>query len=152
VQRLRQRYFYREKFEASRTLGQLAMSSLNFTFYLLVLFEIKHFLADFPLQREYMLRKQLPGWEFMVPLSVHCSIHAIMTLAIVLSVGAQFWWLAALDFVVHFVMDRIKSGPRYLGRFHDLNRPAFWNCLGFDQMVHHLTSFFIVYQIVSSLA
>lgn len=118
-------------------------------FVLLAAFQVKHFIADFPLQREYMLRKTLAGWRFLAPLTVHCGVHALGTLVITLLVDPSKCWLAALDFVTHFVMDRIKSGPRYLGRYNDISRPAFWNCFGIDQMVHHLTSYLIIWILVA---
>jgi hypothetical protein len=120
-------------------------------FLLLIIFQIKHFISDFPLQREYMLKKTMPGWEFVPPLALHCAVHSSFTLAIVLAINTQLWWLAALDFVVHFSMDRIKSGPKYLGRFHDRDRPGFWNALGFDQMVHHFTHYYIIWVIIHAV-
>ena len=115
---------------------------------LLVVFQVKHYVADFPLQHEYMLRKTQASWSFLPPLVLHCAVHAGLTLMIVLIVAPRLWWLAAFDFAVHFVMDRVKSGPRYLGRYHDVTRQAYWNCFGFDQMVHHLTGYAIVWQLV----
>lgn len=126
--------------------GQLEL--INYIFLLLVIYQLKHYIADFPLQREYMLRKTLPQWDFVLPLVLHCLVHAVLTLMICLYFAPKLIWLAAFDFVVHFVMDRLKSGPRYLGRFNDLSKPGFWNVLGFDQMVHHLTHIFIIYYIV----
>ena len=125
-----------------------AYATLEFAFILLIAFQVKHFLADFPLQFPYMLRKLRPGWDFFVPLMTHCAVHAVMTLAIVLYVDARFWWLAIFDFVTHFVMDRIKSGPRYLGRFKDTMKTSYWASFGFDQMVHHLTHMLIVWVLV----
>lgn len=124
-------------------------SSLQAVFFLFVVFQIKHFIADFPLQFPYMLRKMSHGWEFVLPLSMHCGVHALLTLAICLLTVPSLWYLAILDFVVHFIMDRIKSGPRYLGRFNDVHRSAFWIALGFDQMVHHLTHLYIIWMIVT---
>ena len=122
---------------------------LNLIFLLLVVYQVKHFIADFPLQREYMLQKTRPHWDFLLPLTMHCLVHAFGTLIILVAFGrADLWWLSLLDFVVHFLMDRFKSGPRYLGRFNDLSKAGFWNSLGFDQMVHHLTHIYIVYCIV----
>lgn len=121
---------------------------LKLTFILLVIYQMKHFVADFPLQREYMLKKVLPGWDFVLPLTTHCLVHAVLTLLIVLRIRPELWWLAVVDFVVHFVMDRIKSGPKYLGRYEDKSRPGFWNCLGIDQMVHHITHFYIIYLLI----
>ncbi|MGA2871870.1 MAG: DUF3307 domain-containing protein [Verrucomicrobiota bacterium] len=114
-----------------------------------MVFQIKHFVADFPLQFPYMLRKLSAGWEFVLPLTLHCFVHAVLTLAICLLVAPGFCWLALLDFAVHFIMDRIKSGPRYLGRFNDVNRTPFWLALGLDQMVHHLTHIYIIWVILT---
>ena len=126
-----------------------ADAPLELTFLLLVIYQLKHYIADFPLQREYMLRKTRAQWDFVLPLATHCFVHAIGTLIICLIFAPALYWLAVLDFVVHFIMDRVKSGPKYLGRFNDLSKAGFWNCLGFDQMVHHLTHIYIVYQIVT---
>ena len=121
---------------------------LEWTFILFVVYQIKHFIADFPLQREYMLQKVKPGWDFVLPLTLHSSVHAVGTLLVVLVVNPSLWWLALLDFVVHFISDRLKSGPRYLGRFSDMKKHSFWNVLGFDQMVHHITHLYFIYYII----
>lgn len=123
----------------------MTTTDLPFAFLLLILFQIKHFVADFPLQREYMLRKTLSGWDFVLPLSVHCLVHSTLTLAILIWFRPDLWWLAFFDFGVHFVMDRVKSGPNYLGRYHDKSKPGFWNALGFDQMIHHFTHYLIIW-------
>lgn len=120
-------------------------------FVLLVVFQIKHFIADFPLQFPYMLRKLSPGWEFVFPLSLHCSVHALLTLLITLLTVPSLWYLSVLDFIIHFVMDRIKSGPRYLGRFNDVHRSPYWIAFGFDQMVHHLTHFWIIWMLIQRM-
>src|SRR5688572_8383480 len=111
---------------------------------LLVFFQLKHFFADFVLQNVWMLQKARPGWDFVPPLAIHCGVHALITLSAVMYLYPSLWWLAALDFVVHFTMDRIKAGPHFLGRFTDVRGKAFWVCFGLDQMVHHLTHYFII--------
>jgi hypothetical protein len=124
-------------------------TELHSAFLLLVIFQGKQFIADFPLQREYMLRKVRPGWDFIPPLALHCAVHSAFTLAIALWWRPELWWLGAVDFVVHFIMDRFKSGPRYLGRFNDRSRTSYWTAFGFDQMVHHLTHLYIVWILVT---
>ncbi len=124
-------------------------SQLQMTFLLLIIYQIKHYIADFPLQREYMLKKTRAEWDFLLPLATHCLVHASLTLVICLYFNFSLWWLAILDFVVHFILDRLKSGPRYLGRFNDLKTSGFWNVLGLDQMLHHLTHIYIIYILVS---
>lgn len=147
---------------------------------LLVVYQVKHFLADYPLQGQYMLRKFSSDFRVWVPaLSAHAGVHALFTLFI------AFWWLGAshsgglpfalafFDFVVHFVMDRIKASPDLLGRFKSISalefplvmqgakagntvyirrlrgNTLFWWSLGFDQMVHHLTHYLIIACLVS---
>jgi hypothetical protein len=111
--------------------------------YLLILYQVKHFVADFVLQNVWMLQKGKAGWDFLLPLTIHCAVHALMTLAVVLYINPAFWWLVVLDFVVHFTTDRLKAGPRYLGRFSDIRSQAYWVCFGLDQMIHHLTHIYI---------
>lgn len=128
------------------------MIVLEMTMYLVLIYQLKHFIADYLLQGKYMLKKFAPGWEFVLPLAAHCAVHAVFTFAIT----AVFvpWLLAAslaaFDFVVHFIMDRIKASPRMLGRFTK-DDPRFWWALGFDQMIHHITHYIIIYIVVVSI-
>lgn len=150
------------------------MNTLSLVVILLVLYQIKHFIADYPLQTGFMLKKFLPGWDFALPLAAHAGVHALFTLGIMLFLAPHFWYLCLLDFAAHFVMDRIKAGPKYLGRYkalsgaefkkvfdtythtNDLDIKAiarerlrgntlFWIALGFDQMFHHLIHYVIIY-------
>jgi len=84
-------------------------------FSLLFIFQLKHFFVDYPLQGKYMLGKFKPGWGFFFPLLLHASVHAMFTLAICLWLAPHLWWLAIADLLIHFIMDRVKAGPRYLG-------------------------------------
>lgn len=119
-------------------------------FILLVAFQIKHFLSDYPLQNEYMLGKFKPiGW--VKPLACHCLVHGVMTLFISLALGVGFlmaFGLMILDFSLHFIMDRVKAHPSLLGKYKPDNS-KFWWSLGFDQMFHHLTHYFLIYLIIS---
>lgn len=119
------------------------------TFALLILFQIKHFVADFPLQGQYMLGKFKSGTEWILPLMAHSSVHAMGTFIIsILFVSFNVALsLAVLDFVIHSTMDRIKASPNLLGRF-SMDNKYFWWSLGFDQMVHHLTHYVIIFIIL----
>ena len=128
-----------------------SLSTISLIFVLLVTFQLKHYVADFPLQSGWMLKKRLPGWDFAFPLACHCAVHATATLIIIWVVNPSLWWLALIDFVIHFLMDRIKSASHYLGRFNDPTRQSFWNCFGIDQLVHHFTHYFIIYNLVTSV-
>lgn len=149
------------------------------TFLLLIYFQFKHFFADYPLQTPWMLKKFSKDWSFVGPLSAHCGVHAMFTaLAVIFSGRLDCWYLPLVDFVAHFVMDRIKASPNLLGRFEALSKKEmkgilsyvptlgsdgvknrfgeqlssnrwFWYSLGIDQMVHHLTDLFIVWILVS---
>ena len=130
------------------SLAPETVETLKFAFVLLVAFQVKHLIADFALQVPYMLKKMNPGWDFFIPLTAHCLVHATLTLGIVVIVRPSLWWLSLVDFAAHFVMDRIKSGPRYMGRYKDVATTTYWVTFGFDQMVHHLTHMLIVWILV----
>jgi len=153
------------------------MEVASFIFALLIFFQIKHFLADYPLQNSFMLGKFKPGWDFVLPLVAHAGVHAVFTFGLCLFVAPHLWWLALVDFVVHFIMDRVKAGPKYLGRYKALSANEFrnvmqnrhiaflqsdqqgineenaklkgnvhfWWALGLDQMVHHVTHYYIIF-------
>jgi len=56
---------------------------------LLMLFAIKHYLADRTLQTLWMVEgKRRRGLSFVGPLAAHCGIHGILTTAVILSVAA----------------------------------------------------------------
>lgn len=151
---------------------------MTLLFILLIVYQLKHFFADYPLQVPYMLNKFKPGWDFFLPLVAHASVHAAMTAIICWVVNPSLMWLALVDGVVHFIMDRIKAGTKYLGRFKSItpkdfqasmeylswegherekkeakkklrHNTLFWWSLGFDQMVHHLTHYFIIYMLIT---
>lgn len=106
---------------------------------LLVVYQLKHFLADYPLQGPYMLKKFLGGWDWVKPLAAHASVHAAFTYFISITYllffpekdpglfyGTFFCLgLAAFDFTIHFTMDRIKASPNILGRFKALSAGEF---------------------------
>lgn len=97
-----------------------------------------------------MLKKFRPGWDFLLPLTAHCLVHATFTFAIVWFYNKSLLHLALIDFCVHFIMDRIKAGPRYLGRWSDMTKAPFWITFGIDQMVHHLTHYYIIWVLVTT--
>lgn len=119
---------------------------MNELFKLLIMFQVKQFLADFLLQTEYMLGKaKRKNW--VRPLLFHALVHATGTLIIVGALKESLWWLSVVDLVVHFIVDRIKASPKRLNRFRP-DQKEFWWCLGGDQMLHHLTHYFIIWMIV----
>lgn len=128
-----------------REAGNKMQDQIVFIFALLLAFQVKHFFGDYLLQTTWMVNgKSRAGPEFVFPLSVHVLVHAALTLAIVMVINPSLWYLSVFDFAVHFTMDRIKAGPRFLGRYNDPNKSSFWIPFGIDQMVHHLTHYIII--------
>lgn len=94
---------------------------ITYIFILLLLFQFKHFVADYPLQNKYMLGKFKDGFDWIVPLAAHAGVHGVFTFTIVILVAPNLWWLSVVDFGCHFLVDRIKASPNLLGRFKALN-------------------------------
>ncbi|ARB05978.1 hypothetical protein fHeYen901_205 [Yersinia phage fHe-Yen9-01] len=110
-------------------------------FILLIAFQIKHFLCDYPLQNEYMLKK-INTSKWVLPLMSHALIHALGTFIIAIFFGFPIALLvAAIDFICHFVIDRIKANS---SRKTSISESKFWSYLGLDQAAHHLTHYTII--------
>jgi len=104
---------------------------------MMVLLIIKHYLADFPLQTKYM-NKKTNAKNWVGPLLAHSGLHASLTMLVFLPFiwlpGALFFAIG--DLIVHTVVDYWRARhARHLNQF----QKAFWNVLGLDQMLHHLT-------------
>lgn len=106
------------------------MTFLALAIMLLVAYQLKHFLADYVFQGEYMLGKFKPGWAFLKPLLAHVAVHGLGTFLIAFAVFALFGVpapvvfaeaIAIFDMTIHFFMDRLKAGPRYMGRWKPLS-------------------------------
>lgn len=121
---------------------------------LLVVFQVKHWLCDFPLQTPYMLGKGKTDTDWVNPLTAHAGVHALGTFI----VAACFLWgepriglfavlPACFDFWSHFVIDRIKAAPSLGGRWKPSD-PKFWWALGADQAAHHLVGFGIIFYLL----
>lgn len=93
---------------------------------LLVVYQIKHFIADYPLQGPYMLRKFLPTPHWILPLMAHAGVHAAFTALIALAVSPRnVVPLALIDFAAHFMIDRLKASPNLGGRFKTLTKETY---------------------------
>ena len=96
---------------------------MNNIFTLLVIYQLKHFLADYPLQGRYMLGKFKNYPEYVKPLLAHSAVHAVFTFSIALLYKPELAiYLAILDAAVHFIVDRVKASPKLLGRFTSLSK------------------------------
>jgi len=111
---------------------------------LILIFQVKHFLADYLLQGKYMLGKfKENGWE--LPLLAHSGVHMGLTYIIL---AHYLPWqyalgLATADLCIHFLIDRVKvlASAKYDSKVDK----EFWWWLGADQMAHHVTHYAIVF-------
>jgi hypothetical protein len=110
---------------------------------LYVAFTIKHLLADFIFQTNWMAQGKTQAQGWLAPLAAHAGIHALLTLLLALALLPSLWWLGLVDFVVHTIIDRGKAlATRGLG-LHETDN-AWWWLLGLDQALHALTHFSFV--------
>lgn len=105
----------------------------------LIWLQVKHFMADYVLQSEWMiggkgnLRKPGPY--------IHASIHAVAIMPILWLSSMDAIWVSAIastEFLVHFLNDHLKAvhGHR---QPHSIDTRLFWMLHGADQLAHHLT-------------
>jgi hypothetical protein len=101
---------------------------------------VKHVLADFILQTQWMAlgKDGRTGWA--LPLLVHCSIHGLATTAIVLVLEPRLWFLGLVDFAIHLICDRAKGFAMSRLSLSPANA-WFWWLLGIDQALHHTSDF-----------
>jgi hypothetical protein len=124
--------------------------------WLFFLFELKHFICDYPLQTEYMLGKFKPYPEYLTSLFAHSLVHGAGTFITIAIVSAfvrpvatfsyAFMW-AVMDVVTHFIIDRVKASPDLGGRWKSDNK-YFWWALGADQFGHHVVQLLIILALV----
>ena len=114
-------------------------------FLLLLAFQVKHFIADYPLQFPYMYENKgkLSGW--VKPLRDHALVHATFTFFMTVGfVGISMALaLSAFDFITHFLTDRWKAKAG--GNCNE--SASFWINLGIDQMIHHTVGIITIYMV-----
>ena len=112
-------------------------------FILLVLFGIKHFIADFVMQYDYMLReKGIYAAEGGIH---HAMIHAAWTFLILVFFchsANDVIMLALADGFIHYHVDWAKQ---QLNRGLTTADRMFWVWMGADQALHYLTYIGIIY-------
>ncbi len=111
----------------------------------LFLLFIKHFICDFPLQAyPWMYRNK--GCYLHPGGIVHALIHGIGTIIVLLPfIGSVAVIYGLVDWFVHYHIDWAKMS---ISKHYDLqpnNSEQFWILLGFDQLLHHITYFVLIY-------
>ncbi len=111
----------------------------------LFLLFIKHFICDFPLQANPWMYRNKGTYLHMGGIA-HAGIHALGTLLVLAPfIGSLSVMYAAIDMLVHYHIDWAKMN---ISKRYDLqpnNSERFWILLGFDQLLHHITYFVIIY-------
>lgn len=113
---------------------------------LLILLQIKHFLADYPLQYPFhYLNKGTYGHPGGVH---HALVHGTLTLAILLLLAPigllMAIGIALAETIAHYHIDwaKVKINNFYGWKSHTSEK--FWTLLGFDQLLHQLCYLAIV--------
>ena len=106
-------------------------------FSLLVLFGIKHFIADFLMQFDYMLRDK---GRYLAEGGIHHALtHASWTFLILVPFiphANDLIALSLVDFVLHYHIDYFKQ---QLNKGLTAADRQFWVWMGLDQALHYLT-------------
>ncbi|MGB7815936.1 MAG: DUF3307 domain-containing protein [Methylotenera sp.] len=111
----------------------------------LFLLFIKHFICDFPLQANPWIYRN--KGTYMHPGGIaHAGIHALGTLLVLAPfIGSESLLYAVIDMVLHYHIDWAKMNVSKRYDLQPNNSERFWILLGFDQLLHHITYFAIVY-------
>jgi hypothetical protein len=94
-------------------------------------FAMKHFLADFVFQLDWMVsgKEQARGWAGA--LAAHAGCHAALTRLIALVVFPGLWWLGPVDLVILGGIDRAKGWALQRLKLRQ-NDPGWWRVFGAD--------------------
>jgi hypothetical protein len=116
---------------------------------LLLLFQIKHWYADFKIQT-YMQTVKKGVW--LDPIGISHTLDHIWTSLVCLFIFSFFYTIPAftiiavaiLEGVYHYMIDytKVKYGCK------DNTKPLFWNQFGLDQLAHQTSYLVIVWYIL----
>jgi hypothetical protein len=116
---------------------------------LFVLFFVKHFICDYPLQ-SFSYQYLNKGKYGHLGGIIHSLIHMVGTYLVLFTfVGhttALLWGL--FDFVVHYHIDYFKVNINKKFNWTSTNSEHFWVLLGYDQLLHNLTYLYIISNVV----
>lgn len=113
---------------------------------LFLLFSIKHFIADFPLQPKFMWSNK--GTYGHAGGIAHACVHILGTM-LVLAVFTKYWLLLSLlDGIIHYHIDWAKMRLNAKWNLGPLTSEKFWWLLGADQLAHYMTYCLIVWMVI----
>jgi hypothetical protein len=124
--------------------------SLTSIVFLYLAFRAKQLTGDFLLSSWSARDKSKPfGQGGLRALSLHAGIHAACAFVVLMIFAPLFWWLAIVDFAVHFFIDKCKALlNNKMGWTYNDN--AYWRLFGIDQEAHNLTHLSYIILIVMS--
>lgn len=119
--------------------------------FLLLLFQLKHWYADFVIQT-YMQTVKKGVWLHPVGISHSCE-HVVSTYVVLLFFhfvvapinGLTMLLIGLAEGVIHYLIDfiKVKYGCK------DNTKPLFWNQFGQDQLAHQVTYLIIAYLVLA---
>lgn len=106
---------------------------------------IKHFICDFPLQSHPWIYQNKAIYGHLSGV-VHAAIHGIGTYFVLAIFNVEAAGiLAVVDCLVHYHIDWSKVNINKRFNLKADNSNWFWFTLGFDQLLHHLTYFAMIW-------
>ena len=124
----------------------------DFILLMFVGLELKHFVADYLLQFDWMIQGK--GNVTKIGGYVHAGVHAGGSVVVLVIAGLPVAFIVAMvaaEFAVHYVLDFGKV--HYSKDVSSMKRPRlFWALNGLDQLFHHLTYVAMTYFVVLFLA
>lgn len=122
--------------------------SVNDFILLSLLFALKHFIVDFPLQTSPYLYKNKGVYGHPGGL-IHSGLHGVGTFLILLAF-APIGWVCALslfDELIHYHIDWAKVNINDRFGWGPTTHSEFWVLLGLDQLLHSLTYILMIYMV-----
>lgn len=129
--------------------AQRETMSLSSILILYLCFRAKQLICDYFLQTAWIATvKGVPdNPEGGKALALHAGIHGVFTLMLVLVFAPALWWLGPLDFIIHGLIDKLRSMITARTKW-GYNDTFFWWLMGIDQEAHNLTHLAYIIMIV----
>jgi hypothetical protein len=137
------------------------MNDVSQIFVLLLAFEVKQLLCDYPILPDFLLKRfHSNGIKAFI---LYSAFHGFITFTICLLLTNAEYPLALLmsllDFAAGFALAMFRSHSSMIARFKPLDLDEFmsasrkakrqhrmyWTFFGLDQAIHHMTHFSIIY-------
>lgn len=116
---------------------------MNPTLWLILALFGKHFVVDFPLQRQYQYSNK--GTYLHPGGLLHAGLHGIGTwICFAWYAPLAATWLAWADAVIHYHIDWVKTNINTRMGWTPNTHDQFWWLLGLDQFLHALTYIWLV--------